>query len=275
METIPLESVTVLEALIVLFVTDLLLCGAGVLAFKWWVDEGESPPTLYVLGAWTVAFIIYGGVTRYLLLSRYDEHDALPILLSCVLCWSVPVIYFGQVLLNALASHRGDAYSWLSVDIPQDDTLPIIGEFSEAQTLAAQGNIDQAIEVYTSYMAQRPRAIMAAAALLENHNRYEEAAHHIHELLDQGVEDISDWARATLQLANLNETHLSNDDQAITLYNQIVLRAPDTVEGQIASSSLARLRPDGDSLLDMLEAGFDSPSQPPQETSAPPKQENA
>ncbi|MDP7638656.1 MAG: hypothetical protein QGG73_02925 [Candidatus Hydrogenedentes bacterium] len=258
-----MESITILEATIVLIVVDLVLIGAGILVFKKWIDDGESPPTFFVLGAWTVAFILYGAVTRFLFLHGYNNHDTLPILLYCVLFWSAPVVYYGQVLLTALSTRRGASYSWLSVDLPKDDSFPMLGEFSEAQALAAQGNIDQAIEVYTSYMAERPRAIMAAAALLESHSRYEEAARHLHELLDQGVENTSDWARATLQLANLSETHLGKDDDAITLYNQVILRVPDSVEEQLATSNLARLRPDGDSLLDMLDAGF-NPSSPPQ-----------
>lgn len=269
-----LESFTVVEAWIVLLLADLVLCGAGVLAFWRWANNRETPPTYFVLAVWLLAFIVYGALTRYLLLSRYDDHDFLPILLSCVVFWSIPVIYYGQVLLTALSSHRGESFSWLSVELPKDEALPVVGEFSEARTLAAQGDIDQAIEVYTSYMAERPRAIMAAAALLESHSRYEEAARHIRDLLEQGVENTSDWARATLQLANLQESHLGNDNEAITLLNQIILRVPDLVEGQLASLSLARLRPDGDSLLDMLDAGFDSPSPRP-EASTPPQHEGS
>ena len=271
-----LESFTVFEAWIILLVTDAVLCFAGVLMFKRWADNGEAPPTYFVLGAWLAAFILYGGVTRYLLLSRYNDHDFLSIFLSSVILWSIPVIYYGQVLLTAFSSRRGASYSWLSVDLPKDEAgLPVLGEFSEARTLAAQGNIDQAIEVYTSYMAERPRAIMAAASLLESHNRYEEAARHIHDLLDQVVENTSDWARATLQLANLNETRLGNDNEAVTPFNQVILRVPDSVEGQIASSSLARLRPDGDSLLDMLDAGFDSATAPQSDAPAPPERESS
>jgi len=294
------EFPTISQAILILLLTDVLLIGGGMLLFWCWTSIEESPPFWLTVTAAAASLVIFLGVTRFLYvestnasiaealmgdpttlpdptedpkegLYRFrDQSDrTIPILALCLVFWTVPVGYFGNKILAAFAARQMERISWLELELPDYDVPKVhpTDDFQEARLLAAEGDIDAAVDRYKQYVKNRPHALFAASKLLEVHGRFREEADLLKSVVNEGADQIELWAPATFRLATINERHLENVDEAVKLFNQVALRTPDSEFGELAQTQLERIKPEGDALLDMLDANFGDTSTPPPDES--------
>ena len=266
----PGESLNIFDVSLILLITDLVLLGAGFGIFRYWTRNDQMPPSWFAFVMLAGAFVTYCLVTRYLWLhtgapdignippdKTFPETSTkLQLSFAAVAFWTFPVGYFGNMLAKAIAARRAVAMSWFGADEATALGSMPPEEFEEARNRAALGDIDGAIEAYLSYRMHRNRAILAAATLLETHGRYAEAAQHLQDMTAEFAAEIKPWSEATFRLANIHENRLGNHDEAVRLYNQIAVRAPNSEYGRTATHTVSKLRPGSDSLLDMLEANY-------------------
>ena len=266
----PDDSLNILDVSIILFAADVILLGAGIGIFRLWTRDEQLPPPSFAFAVLLGAFISYCLLTRYLWLhtgapdignvpreKTFPETSIkLQLSFAAVFMWTFPVGYFGNMLAKSIAARRAVAMSWFGADEATALGSMPPEEFEEARNRAALGDIDGAVEAYLSYRMHRHRAILAAATLLETHGRYAQAAQHLQDMAAEFAAEIKPWSEATFRLANIHENHLANHDEAVRLYNQIAVRAPNSEYGRTADHTVAKLRPGSDALLDMLDASY-------------------
>lgn len=261
----------------VLFVADALATGAGVLLFRnRWGGGGQPLPLVLAvpaaagaaivhgLAAWPLMHVV-GDVPMEQLLGRV----ALPFVFGAlpptlVYGWAVAEA-FGEALGTGIAGWGGDA------------VRPFPSDFSKAQTLAATGDVDGALCQYRRYFQEDPYApdpLLAAAALLTQHRRYdeagalcreaaghfpssarpaleeagilaaqkryEEAADRIRGVLNRFRGDDVQWAHAAYRLSEVLEYDLKDPGAAAFLLREVARRAPRTTQGRDAQERLAR-----------------------------------
>lgn len=279
--------------------TSVALCGVGMLVFSWWGKREEAPPLWFVAVVWVGALFLYLAMTRYLWV-RADEaverflpfaepggveqrltgaRDAMgtpgvPVLMYCFLLWLLPVFYYTRRFKLAFEAQSVEPRTWTSMEIPDGHTYPDSQGMMEAKNLAMLGDIDGAVEKYKGTVTKRVLALFSAASLLEGDGRNQEAAELYQEIANQSLGDLASWAKAMFRLAKLTENALHDQAEAASLLGQIVVRAPDTEFGQMASAHLTRLRPDSDALFDMLDSAYDNPDVQPIENDQPMTLEN-
>jgi hypothetical protein len=289
----------------VLLLTDLLLCGVGVLVFRIWKRRDTVPPVPVVLVLTVCALTIYLGVTRYLWLKADPMADrpvaervanaptgdsigsqtdpawvslhglsanseetleataeskpsrVLVVLAYCLLFWTVPVAYYSNVLVNSIAVRRALASSWTEIEIPDLSAFDNMEGFHEARELALAGSVSHVMDDDHSFSRKRVKGCLAAGRLLELEGQYDRAAELFREIAGQSREDLPTWLEATYNLARILEKRLDRVSEAVSLYNQLVMRAPDSDYGQMAFKAMRMVNPAGDPLLDTLDSNFD------------------
>lgn len=276
--------------LLILVVADAGLCGSGMWIFNRWFRRDDTPPVGLVLVLWFLVFVVYLGLTRALWMWTSDASIAesllgdpaqlapeqvyvnrndpgapslLTVLLFCVVFWSVPVIYYSNVLFRSIQARGIDPRTWLGISIPHTEIFPDAEDFNEARELALAGDIDGAVRRYKSYAVKREQALLAAAGLLEAAGRFDEAATTLRQLVAIAIDNVPIWTKAQYRLAKILDKHLNKTAEAVTILNQVAVRAPDSEHGRLAMSYLHRIAPESDTLLDMLDAAYEGRVPPP------------
>lgn len=268
---------SVLEIIFSFALTDLIVCGAGMLIFWNWTRENKTPPLWAVVSIAALAMLAYVGVVRYLWVEtsetvvwgsertppsaenipqpRIEEEysysrDLVVVLMFAIGFWTIPVAYYSHVFLTCLGARTVDRLTWLGVSTGGSD------EFAEARELAVLGDIEGAVDKYRSYNRRRPYALFAASLLLEADGQYERAAKNLQEAIAECNHDPALWPKATFRLAKIYEKNIEDIAAATALLQSIVSEIPDSDHGEMARTALAKLRPGGDSLLEQLDATY-------------------
>lgn len=280
-----------------LFAADLVICAVGFFIFRLWHRQGLVPPVWIVTGLLVASLALYVGVTRHLWLNAdelplYTEKWAaksnllsdrlatpeeagltevgtiavienpkeptrlMTVLIWCLAFWLVPVIYYSRVFLQAFSLQVIRRIEPFETEIPDWSEHADFEGYKEAQNLALIGDVEGAIDAQ-SHSRRRVRGCFAAARMHESNGKFAEAANLLNELEKQTKENGQDWAEAAYRLGNLYEKHLHAQTQAIDYFSRIVLRMPESEYGRMATNALRRLNPQGDVLLDALDASFE------------------
>jgi tetratricopeptide (TPR) repeat protein len=238
-----------------LVATVLLVCGFGIIIFRKWTQRGLTPPLWLAAATWVAALGVHVLVVGYLwgkagqgdepqeltvlLYSKPDASRELTILLYGLALWIPTVVYYSHVLLNSMATRSVEHLSWLGIPAGEFES------YREARRLAAMGDIEGAVSVYQTYEEGRPRALLAAANLLELDGQFPRSAEILQKVISESGQETRYWAEASFRIAKLYEYHLGRQSQALALYNQIVERARNSEHGRLAASKIANLQTAG------------------------------
>jgi tetratricopeptide (TPR) repeat protein len=272
------------EFLLLLFASFGLLGGAAWL-FSRVTEARASLPVWIALLVSGVAFVSFLGVTVMLWQDAHGEWTAataeyeaaravaiesgaampekpaartLTLMLYAAAFWFVPATYYARQLSYAFSTRTVESIAALE-QTENDSNMP----FRHARILAMNGNIDGAIARYRAYTDGGREAKFEAAQLLESEGRFREALDFYIEIGDRYRKDARTWGEAMFRRARMLDTVYDDMDGARNLYERILDRAPETEFATLASTQLARLRPEPSTLLKKLDAGFeyDKPSE--------------
>lgn len=212
-----------------------VLAGAGWVLFRTWYERDKIPPLSVIFLAAIVALAVYlaVGIPMWV---RADAYRKLTVMLYGLVIWGIPGGYFSYSFLSALAARSVRRITWLDTD------LPGIDDFLQAKELAAQGDIDGAVQMYKNYPEKKSHALFAAAHLLEMNGRYREAADMFQKCAEVSGEHLRPWSEAIFRWAKLCEVNLDRLEKSVELYQLVVDRAPQSELGRLASTKLVRLR---------------------------------
>jgi tetratricopeptide (TPR) repeat protein len=219
-------------AILVLVLTDLILFVLGRLAAAWHDHDRD------VFGFWemlvTVATVV---IVAGAMLRIAHQLAPSPLLLMVAVVFYLPIVVQYGFLFSHVAANAGveglyslKAYKRLGSD------------FSRARALANRNNIDGAAAQYRSYFDDDPHdaaPLFAAVSLLQQHQRFEEAAAVLREVMGSFQRDDQIWTRAAYELATLFRMHLDEPQTARYLYHQIIKRRPRSELGRLAHGHLA------------------------------------
>jgi tetratricopeptide (TPR) repeat protein len=211
------------------------LAAAGHFVFSRWYRVDKTPRLSFIAFVAFVALALYlaVGIPMWL---RADTYRKLTVMIYGVFIWAIPGGYFSYAFLNALATRSVKRLTWL------DTSLPGVDDFLKAKELAAQGDIDGAVELYKTYPDKKAHALFAAAHLLEMNGRFREAADMFQQCAEHSGEHMRPWSEAVFRRAKLCEVNLDRMDKAVELYEMLVARAPSSELGRLASTKLTRLK---------------------------------
>jgi len=234
--------------LVVLVGVALALAGLGYALFRYWYERDKIPPLWVILVAAVVALGLYlaVGVPMWV---RADAYRKLTVMLYGLVIWAIPGGYFSYSFLSALTARSVRRITWL------DTSLPGMDDFIQAKELAAQGDIDGAVEMYKSYPEKKGHALFAAAHLLEMNGRYREAAEMFQKCAEASGNQLRPWSEAIFRWAKLCEVNLDRLEKSVELYQMLVDRAPSSELGRLASTKLVRLRKEMDQASKGQESG--------------------
>lgn len=282
----------------ILTATDVLVCGAGYVTFRWWTGRGHTPPVWLVSCLMVASLFVFVGVTRHLWINAdpvplYGEQwarelgiaaqsDTLPGSESLAKTGSsalsetprgpsrlMTVLIFCLAFWTVPVAYFSNVFVQSVATRVVERRALIEMEIPDSDAYPEVEGFYEAKElallgnvegaVHThSHSRKRIRGCFAAARLLEADGRYPEAAELLRELVRQTQQEERPWAEASYRLANLYQKHLERRSEAVDFYNKIVLRMPETEYGRMASKALRHLNPGGDALLDALDAAFET-----------------
>lgn len=219
-------------AILVLALTDLILFVLGRLVAAWH-DRDDR-----VFGFWEmVAIMATAVIVAGAMLRIAYQLSPVPLLVPIALLFFFPIAVQYGFLFSRIAANAGveGLFGLKASKRPGTD-------FSRARSLASRNDISGATAQYQRYFEDDPRdaaPLFAAASLLQQYERFDEAAAVLREVMQAFSADDDAWTRAAYELATLFRMQLDEPQAARYLYHQIIKRHPRSEFGRLAHGHLA------------------------------------